>query len=623
MKLLLIVCLLFSVTVAYAQNTEQEILRLQKGEFYYHYLTGDFPNAMNHLKLLRSKKSSATDEADAMEATMLLSLGLHEQAQEIFSEIQQKGRKISSQTWFFLARRWFELGEYESTLDSIKNIDSSQLALDAVAEAQFMKAASLIEFGEHKKALVMIGNMPRSNIWTGFARHNLILSMFKGNNSGQSTALLIEDATFYLPETKEGRDLRDRIHLISALHFLDVGKHRSAEKHLKRMSLAGPYTPVALLQYGWANVEQGQYEAALQPWRELQIRFNQFNPEVMESMLGVPHVLELMYASTQALKVYEETEKRLLSMKSILIQMNKGLAENSWLEDWIYNQNDQSWGWQTNIDTTLPLNDTAAVLQQLVTDTQLVNQMTEYRDLLLLTNYLSEKENSLKLWLTLVDKREQAFKVLNASATLEQSNVRLKVVKDHLEKMNNQLKQSNYDLFALPNENEVQKISLLTRTAKEIETLALINKASRNVDVYQQRWDRVKGVFLWQMNANKADKQWGLRKELGAMERLISISDRQLLEARLAYQWSPSSWIGMKNKITSVLAEVGTLKTSAEQAKAESKEALLVRSTQYLDTQIHRINDYLSQSRLSIARLYDDALQRQITFGELSEEEQQ
>tara|TARA_R110001583_G_scaffold8327_2_gene40022 strand:+ start:71 stop:1942 length:1872 start_codon:yes stop_codon:yes gene_type:complete len=623
MKLLLIAFLLFSATFSYAQSNEQEILRLQKGEYYYHYLTGDFPSAMNQLKLLRSKEGAIADEADVMEAAMLLSLGLHEQAQSIFTEIQKTGRTVSSQTWFFLARRWFELGQYESALYSIKNIDFAQLTLETVAEAQFMKAASLIEFGEHKKALTMISDMPRSSIWTGFARHNLILSMFNGNNSGQSTALLMEDATFYLPETQEGHDLRDRIHLISALHFLQTGKYRSAEKHLKRISLAGPYTPVALLQYGWAKVEQGQYEAALQPWRELQVRFNQFNPEVMESMLGVPHVLELMYASTQALNVYEETEKRLLSMKSLLIQMNEGLADNPWLEDWIYKQDDQGWGWQANIETTLPLNDTAAVLQQLVTNNKLVNQMTEYRDLLLLTNYLNEKENSLKLWLTLVSKREQTFKALNASAMLEQSSVQLSTVKNELKQMQDQLNQSNNDLLALPNDHEAKNINLLARSAKGIERLNLINKASRNVEMYQQRWNRVKGVFLWQMSAQKVHKQWGLKKQLGAMERLIRTADTMLLETRLAHKWSPSAWVGMKDKILMVLANVNALKASAEDAKTESKAALLVSSTQYLNAQIDRINDYLSQSRLSIARLYDEALQRHVAFGELSEEEQQ
>lgn len=620
---LLLLAFIFLSSTSYAQSNEQDILRLKKGEYYYHYLTGDFPSAMNQLKQWRSNDGAIANEADVMEAAMLLSLGLHQQAQVIFDDIQQKGGDASSKSWFFLARRWFELGEYESALYSIKNIKPVGLIPEMLAEAQFMKAASLIELGEHKKALLMINNMPRSSIWTGLARHNFILAMFDGNNSGQSLALLIEDATFYLPETEEGRNLRDRINLISALYYLQTGKHRSAEKHLKSMSLAGPYTPTALLQYGWAKVEQGQYDEALQPWRELQSRFNQFDPDVMESMLGVPHVLELMYASTQALNVYEETENRLLSMKTQLIKMNTDLADNPWLENWIYNQEDQNWGWQTKIETTLPLNNTTAVFQQLITDKKLVNQMTEYRDLLLLTNYLTEKEDSLRLWLSLVDKREKAFKERSVIPVLEQSASKINEVKNELKLMRGLLLQSSDDLFALPNENEEKRIDLLSRTAKNIEGLNQISKASRNVEIYQQRWSRVNGVFLWQMSADKASKQWQLKKQLVAVDRLIKTADIQLLETRLAHQWSPSAWLGMKEKILIVLAQVDRLKKSAEQAKKESKAILLTETTQYLDALIYRINDYLAQSRLSIARLYDEALQRHVAFGELDKESQQ
>jgi hypothetical protein len=623
MKFLLIVFLLLSTAFSYAQDHEQEVLRLKKGEYYYHYLTGDLPSAMNQLKQWRSSNGAIADEADVMEAAMLLSLGLHQQAQTIFEKIQQSGSDASSQSWFYLARRWFELGEYESALYSIKNIKPAKLTIGKLSEAQFMKAASLIELTEHKQALAMINSMPRSSIWTGFARHNYILAMFDGNSSGQSLALLIEDATFYLPGTEEGRDLRDRIHLISALHFLQVGKNRSAEKHLKSMSLAGPYTPTALLQYGWAKVEQGKYEEALQPWRELQARYNPFDPEVMESMLGVPHVLELMNANTQALNVHEITEKQLLSMKAFLMSLNEGLADNPWLEDWIFNQDDQSWGWQANIDRTLPLNDTTAVLQQLVTDETLVNQMTEYRDLLLLSNYLAEKENSLRLWLTLVDKREQASKARDVLPILEQANIDIKTAKDELKQMQYRLQQSTDDLFSLPNENEAKRVDLLSRSAKNIENLSQANKASRNVEQYQQRWSRVKGVFLWQMSAEKVNKQWQLKKQLVAIERLLKTTDTQLLETRLANQWSPFAWVGMKEKILVVLAQVNALKESAVQAKTESKAALLNDSKQYLIAQIFRINDYLSQSRLSIARLYDEALQDHVASGELREEAQQ
>lgn len=622
MKFLCSFLLLFLAFPFIAQGNDEEILRLQKGEYYYHYLTGDFPSAMNQLSQWRNTGGAIADEADVMEAAMLLSLGLHNQAQVIFEKIQQAGSSASSQSWFYLARRWFELGEYESTLYSIQYMDAEDLSAQVLGEAQFMKATAYMELGEHKKAQKQIAKMHRDGIWTGYARHNYILAMFDGNSSGRSLALLIEDATFYIPNSEEGKNLKDRIHLISALHFLQAGKNRSAEKHLKSISLDGPYTPAALLQYGWAMVEQGKYDQALQPWRELQTRYNRFDPEVMESMLGVPHVLELIRATTQSLKTYEVTESRLLTMKTAVSQANATLESNSWIEDWIAQQEDQSWGWQANIEKTLPLTDTSALMKNLLIDGAFVNQMTEYRDLVLLSDYLVEKEENLRLWLKLVAKREAESKAGEALPVLRRADKALQKAQVELKQLEGQLANSKTELFALPNAEEEQQITLLTRSAKSIERLIQVNKASRNVEQYKLRWQRVKGVFLWQMNQAKPEKQWQVKKSLVAMDDALKRTNTQLLETRLANQWAPSAWIGMEDRIHRLLTRTSQLKRQALAVKTESKVALVDQSNVYLNSLEFRINDYLSQARLSIARLYDDALQRFVANGAVTEKEQ-
>jgi hypothetical protein len=254
-----------------------------------------------------------------------------------------------------------------------------------------------------------------------------------------------------------------------------------------------------------------------------------------------------------------------------------------------------------------------------VSEKKVVNQMPEYRDLLILTEYLTEKEDSLRLWITLVDQREKDSKARVVLPVLEKANKDLIQAKIALKQMQALLQQSNKNLLALPTDIEEKKINLFARTAGSIEQLMKMNKASRNVTDYQQRWSRVKGVFLWQMNSTKVSKQWELKQQLVATERLIRKADIQLLETRLANQWSPASWQGMKTKIVTTLSKTSALKVLAEEAKTESKTALLVSSTTYLNELTFRINDYLSQSRLSIARLYDDALQDYVASGELDD----
>lgn len=621
MRFLFVFLLFVSASHAEPLTDEQEVLRLQKGEYYFHYLTGDFPSAMNQLAQWRSGDDAIESEADVMEAAMLLSLGLHEKAQATFEKIKQQGNQASSQSWFYLTKRWFELGNFAAVLYCINHINEKDVSFATLAEAQYMKVSAFIELGEYKKAQNLISKMQRDDIWTGFARHNFLLAMFNGNSSGQSLSLLIEDAAFYLPDTEEGRNLRDRIHLISGLHYLQSGRNRSAEKHLKSISLDGPYTPAALLQYGWGKVEQGEYEEALQPWRELQTRYNRFDPEVMESMLGVPHVLELERAHTQALKIYERSEKLLLSMKSAVEQATAELPSNPWLEQWIFQQADQSWGWMANIDKTLPLDDTSAMMKGLLAENTFINLLTEYRDLVLLTQYLTEKEENLRLWAAMVKKRQQQSKIRYADPILKQAEKQLAVAELELSHLQNELARSGNNLFSLPTLADDQRALLLSRTAKNIETLVQTNKVSRDVQQYKERWARVKGLSLWQLSEDQPGKQWSLDKELHSMKVEIDQAQRQLLETKIAKQWAPNAWRGMSAKITTLLTRTVQAKQAAVVATDEGKQKLVALSEEYLQQLSFRINDYLSQARLSIARLYDDELQRQVAYGELSREE--
>ncbi len=595
---------------------EQQILRLQKGVFNYHYLTDDFANALQYLKQSRENGYPVSADTEVLEANMLLTLGLQQQAQEKFVSIEQQSEAvISAKTWFLLAKRWFQLADYQAVLDTIENIqiaedDLNTFGEDRFAETQFMKATALIELGQHNLAQEQISKMSRFDIWTGYARHNYLLAMFQGNNSGRSLSLLIEDAAFYTPKSEEGKNLKDRINLIAALHFLKDGKYRTAEKYLKRISLDGPYTPAALLQLGWARVEQENYQQAFQPWRELQLRYNIFEPDVMESLLAVPHVLELMGAYTQALKIFESSEVKLLTLQQRVKNTQQQLTSNPWLDDWIKQQDSSGWGWQAEVNTLFEFNQYSALLKGLMTQTDFINALKEYRELTLITQHLTEKETHLLLWLDLVKQRQQQSQVDRGVEVTKRAKQLLDNAKQQLSTLQSKLEQSTQDLFALPNAAEKIKMDSLSRAVKSIEKLNLTNTPSRNLQPYMQRWRRVNGVFLWHMQETKSQKQWQLKQQLTLLDELIKRSNKQLLQTRLAIKWSPQAWQGMSQRVNELLTATANLKAQTVMARQQSKKELMQMADVHL-TQLHlRINDYLGQTRLSIARLYDDALQK-------------
>lgn len=601
---------------ASALSSEQEILRLKKGEYYFYYLTQDFLPAMNLLVQLRAE--DPTDkELDVMEATMLLSLGLHLKAQGIFEKIQGDGGSSSSESWFYLARRWFELGEFYNAIYSLQQVTFKEIKEEYHLESQFMMVSSYIELEEQKKAQKIIAIMPKASIWTGYARHNYIVSMMFGNTSGRSLKSLVEDAAFYLPKTDEASDLRDRINLIAGIHFLEQGKNRLANKHLKLVSLAGPYTPAALLQYGWAKVELGQFEDALQPWRELQTRFNHFDPDVMESMLGVPQLFELVKAYSQAIKSYESIEKRLLAMKQFVSETQKQFKSGSWLDSWITAQSSSSWGWQSKLNSIAPFGDVSGLLHQALSEDLIVNDLQEYRDLVILSQYLAEKEQDLVLWKQMLKQRKSNALARNIVPQFNRANRIINESENTYQQLSQYLEDSEQQLFSFPSGHQQDSLTRLTRSTLNLEMLMESDSATRDVDHYQQRWARVKGVLLWQMNAVKPKRKWQLQSDLMRTKKHIAQTKRQLLEARLANKWADSAWHGMDSRVDEILLKTTALKALAEQAKVDAKNALLSKFDGFLLLQKNRVNDYLAQARLSIARLYDDALQRRITLGDV------
>lgn len=617
MKFLMVVCcLLLGLPQANALSSEQEILRLKKGEYYFYYLTEDYPSALALLEPLREHQSLG-QEFDIMQADMLLALGLHAEAQRIFEQIQPV--PSSPQSWFYLARRWFELGEFYNVLHSAEQIDALSLKAEFQTELQFMMASSYMELGEHIKAQKIIEGMPRSAIWTGYARHNYIIAMMGGNTSGRSLKLLIEDAIFYLPETPEAKDLRDRIHLISAIHFVENGENQSALKHLKLISLEGPYTPAALLQYGWVNFEQGNYQRALQPWRELQTRFNLFDPDVMESMLGIPQVFELMKSYTQAIKSYESIEKRLVAMKQFVSTTKTKLETAAWLDSWISVQTDPRWGWHSQLNSTLPFSDESGLLHQLLSEDLIVNGLYEYRDLVMLAQYVEDKEQDLLLWQAmLVQRKSEALnRDLNPQFNRAQRII-LESEKAYAELLT-MLNDSDNDVSVLATRKQQGSLKKLTQASLNLEQLMTLNSATRNVDLYQQRWARINGVLLWQVNEMKPSVQWQLQRDVINSKRYIAQAENQLLETRLADKWSGSSWQGLTVRLNDALQKTSSVKESIEKEKIESKNRLIAKAQQFLSLQEQRITDYLARSRLSIARLYDEALQRKIARGDVSE----
>ncbi|WP_430462583.1 hypothetical protein ACQUQU_07300 [Thalassolituus sp. LLYu03] len=618
---LTVLCLLPLHTLA-DDAVSDPLLRLEKGAFYFHYLNDDYQPALNSLARLKTLEGSVSGETRLMEAAILLALGLTDDAAGIFRDVRELSAPADS--WFYVARALFAQGRYEDSELAIQRAFSS-VSLPALSakyydEARYILVSALAHQDRINDAMDQLANMPDASIWTGYARYNLIIARMRLYTPGRDLGKLVEEAVYYLPKNYEGQALKDRVLLVAGIHALETGKAKEAETYLAQMSQDSPFAAPGLLQYGWALVEQWRYEEALQPWRILQQRFQPFHPAVMESVLGVPHALELLNATTQSLKTYEMVEGRLQSLLDQLGEQNKPAVINAWLGQWLAMQ-DGEWGWQRTRITDMPDTPLSATLQALLDDSAFTSAAFRLHELTAMLAATEQQQADMQLWSDTLIRRQQALKSVQGAkqlAALEQRRASLSSVLDALSA---RLAAEDNKVFAYASSADEQNVQRLQRVVPNVDALQKIATPTRDLLTYKERWRRARGLELWQIYEFKPERQWQANNAYWALQSDISDLQEQLNNTRAALTWADSSWQGFPQQVITMQQRLAQQKAQLARLRDAEQAGIQRQIQDYLDSLTVRITDYLAQTRLSVARLYDDALQKNIAELPLDEPE--
>ncbi|MCA6062571.1 tetratricopeptide repeat protein [Thalassolituus marinus] len=611
---LVVLCLIQTGTAGAQPDLTNPVYRLLRGEFQYHYLNDDYQRALNSLRELKMyQESLADDELALMEAAVYLGLGLTDDADDIFRANSQV--TASGNFWFYLARAWWQDGRWEETewaaeraLKTRSDADNKPLAAAYVEEARFLLVSSMARQDRITDALTALQKMPDSALWTGFARYNLIIARMRLYSPGRDIEKLVEEAVFYAPQSYEGQALRDRVLLVAGIHALEIGKSREAEIYLSQVSQNTAFTAPALLQYGWALIEQWKYEEAMQPWRVLQQKYRAFHPAVMESILAVPHALELLNATTQSLKTYEMVEGRLQTMLKDLAQQNQADEIQSWLDRWL-EQQDTEWGWQRTSVTDMPDEEFSATVQGLLDDPTFTSAAFRLHELTAMQIQIQRKLDDMAAWMTVVERRQQTLKSMNGEQRLRDLQRREQQLSDKVFHLGKALQAEDEKVFAFASDDDLDNVQNLLNVVPRVEFLQRINTPTRDLTMYKERWRRARGIQFWKIYENRPQREWDSQNAYWALQSEVSDLQTQLTNTRTAISWADSSWQGFPQRIERAVAALNQTASQLQALQHNERQFLQQQISGYLDELTVRVTDYQAQARLSIARLYDDALQ--------------
>ncbi len=593
----------------------EDELNLLRGNFLFTYLTHDYYLTLFYLDELNDFRGETDPEAEVMRAAVYLALGMEEDADRIFNEVLESGGQASGDAWYFLAKRWMKLGEHEKAEQAARHaLESDTPPRRSFApEVQMILVSSIAAQNKVEEAEAALAGLSDEEIWAGYAKYNLILAMIRTNYHSPALESMVDEAVHYLPDTDEGAVLRDRILLVAGIGAMEKDKYRLADRYFREISLSTSFTAPGLLNYGWNFFLEGRYEAAVQPWRVLRGLFNHADPDVIESLVAVPFTLELFQAFNQSVVAYRDIEELLSTSIEDLRTLNDPQLISDWLAGWERVNASGDWGWNRHKLTVFQDDPLTARLYPLLDDDAFVDELQLLHDLDRLSADLTDTVRSLDLWADVVDQRRDYLTNLDAETVLDGYEDRQEELLKKVLDLQSRIMRERKDVFGYASAEEKDNVDRLARVVENIIALQKAEPTNPELGSYKERWRRMRGLLLWQVNEARPQRQWDADSDHMALRNETDRLFAQLEYTRNSLIWADSSWKGFMPRIEALRLDAVSLQAYSRTMHRMQKDYVIALVQEDMNTLDKRLTLYLAQTRLALARLYDDALQQNLS----------
>lgn len=308
---LAVLLLATSLALPAAAAATQRVDDPRYGEVLYRFYQRDYFTAITHLLAARDGNRLRQDWAESalLLGGLKLSYGLTDAAEDIFRQLlsQDAPREVRNRAWYYLARIAFQKGRLDQASDALARMDA-ELPPEMRGKQQLLDALVRMQQGDYTGAAAAL------EPWQGlpedapYARYNRGIALVRSDQLDSGAELLGELGRL---DDRDGelQALRDKANLALAQALLEDHPDRAREA-LNGVRLEGPMSNRALLGAGWAEAAEGDYRAALGPWKTLQQR-PLADPAVQEALLAMPYALVQLEARDQAADLYREAIHRL------------------------------------------------------------------------------------------------------------------------------------------------------------------------------------------------------------------------------------------------------------------------------------------------------------------------
>lgn len=604
----LLAMLISALVCAQDGKMKERVADLRYGNALYHYFQGHELNALTELHLAEAKGgiTGHGDNPELMKAGISLAYGMADVAQEIFVDLldQNRPEKVRNAAWYYLARLHYLRENWESSEEAASRI-TKNVERSLAPSVQMIRTNLAIKTNRTSDAQELVKNTRAYDEFLPYAYLNIATALSR-EESYRAAMPYYEKAVEAVydqePVTEDDLALIDRIRTAAGYNFLIAGFNSAAVNEFSQVQLNSLDSAMALLGYGRASVEQSNYVEALRPWNELSQR-SLFTPAAQEALLSIPVAFERLGATGEALSAYEQAEAAYISELERIEELLNFLEQDR-LEAIALLNEPNNW-FETRAEAASAPR--TRQLAELFSLNRFQAMVHEFQDISQLREMIDMWIKRLDLYSGMLDERqllrERDREALNAMDL--ESQIRDLEHKSGSLRRKLTLIEAEKDYLALIKGDSVD---LLKRVEDSEERINKLRESGESTDDFDERLRLHSGLMLWDAAEDFSVDLYEGKQSVTAVE--------EELEAFIGTHFRVTQIFSTASDIAPYKERINDLRSRLDEGSIEldqlielSEQALLSEIVNELNIQKRRLRVYLSQARLSIARIYDASTQ--------------
>ena len=606
-KLLAIASFLFCLAPGgLAASNETKVVTeaqdLRYGVALFHYFQKEYMQALT--ELLIAKKQGGIqghgDNPDIMEGGFTLAYGMERYASSIFDRVLEKSTSPAAQSaaWFHIAKVRYLRRDYDAAQRAIGNMlrgDYEGLGEEPVS----LRINIAIKQGDVELAERILKREKPKGEWLPYINFNIGSAWARQNNFAAAVAYLtLLDEDDY--DTPEFTSLRDKAMTAAGYSLLLDQRYDDALKKFSVVKLNSYLSGRALLGYGWAAAEKEDYEEALKAWDYLRQQ-TLADANSQEAMIAVPYAYEKLGAEGLALERFKEAEAAYLQEIRVIDDVVENLEGDKLLAALNIHRS-QGIDW-LNYARENQLSPQLTYLISLFSQEEFQTVVQELRDLLAIQETNRAWQEKTAFYSEMLEERQRNRDIKSAFVTEEALREKINEMSTKRAALAKSIEDiaANRDFFALANEEEMDLVRRVERDRKYVEAL---QGQGPFIEEFDEATRRYYGLLLWDVSEKFSERLWLVIKKLNALDTTISEIRRNYDKVQTILREAPET-AGYLQRLATANTTLVRQQGAVDKAIDEYQDKLRRQVVKVLRKQQGRLRVYLSQSRLSVARLYD------------------